>query len=119
MQRPEGLALRPFCFSLRLACVRARGDAGGMHAVRIVVHGRVQGVGFRAHVVRVARELGVTGWVRNLPEGDVEAEAVGTKMALERFVEEVRTGPMPARVEHAAVQWFETPEARPGFEVVR
>lgn len=90
-----------------------------MQAVRIVVQGEVQGVGFRAHVVRVAAALGVTGWVRNRPDGDVEAEAAGAREVLERFVEAVRTGPYPARVTHAAVQWFETPEARRGFEVVR
>jgi acylphosphatase len=88
-----------------------------MQAVRIVVQGFVQGVGFRAFVVRTARELGVTGWVRNLPEGDVETEAVGAEAILEQFVEAVRSGPRSALVQDSAVQWFEVPEAPTGFRV--
>ena len=48
-----------------------------MNAVRVVVRGRVQGVGFRAWVVREATALGVEGVVRNRPDGSVEAEGVG------------------------------------------
>ena len=89
-----------------------------MQAVRIVVRGRVQGVGFRAWVVRQAHGLGLGGWVRNLPDGDVEAEAVGEEAALRRFIETVRTGPVAARVEHVQEQWFDAAESRSGFRVV-
>lgn len=90
-----------------------------MKAVRIVVRGRVQGVGFRAWVVRLAHELGVQGWVRNLPDGDVEAEAMGEEAALRSFVEAMRKGPVAARVEEVGEQWFDAPEPRAGFQVVR
>ena len=55
-------------------------------AVRFVVSGRVQGVGFRAFVVRAAAARGVTGQVRNHPDGTVEATAHGLRTALEAFV---------------------------------
>ncbi len=88
-----------------------------MRAVRVVVSGRVQGVGFRAFVSREAAESGLTGWVRNRPDGAVECEAHGEAGALERFVEALRSGPRHARVEHAAVQWIEAAEAPEGFRV--
>ncbi len=82
------------------------------------LRGRVQGVGFRAFVSRRADELALGGWVRNLPDGSVEVEATGEEAALRSFVEAVRSGPRPARVEHAAEQWFDTWEAPRGFRVV-
>lgn len=90
-----------------------------MKAMRIVIHGRVQGVGFRWYVMRRAQELGLTGWVRNHPHGVVEAEAVGDEAMLERFVEAVRKGPgTPARVDHTAVQWLDDAGAGASFEIV-
>jgi acylphosphatase len=89
-----------------------------MRAVRIVVRGRVQGVGFRAWVVRLAHESNLQGWVRNLPDGDVEAEAMGEETALRRFVEAMRAGPVAARVEQAHEQWYDAPVPRVGFQVV-
>jgi acylphosphatase len=88
-----------------------------MQAVRVVVTGRVQGVGFRAFVVRRAAEGGLAGWVRNRANGAVEAEAHGAPEALGRFVEALREGPRPARVEHVAVQWFDAVEAPGDFRV--
>ena len=90
-----------------------------MRAVRVVVTGHVQGVGFRAFVLREARERGLTGWVRNRPDGDVEVEAVGDEVALQRFVDQMRTGPVGARVAHVAVQWMDAAPAGSGFHVVR
>jgi acylphosphatase len=90
-----------------------------MRTVRVVVTGRVQGVGFRAFVLREAHELGLTGWVRNHPNGDVEAEAMGDEAALERFVEAMRSGPHGAQVMHVAVQWSDAAPAGSGFHVVR
>jgi acylphosphatase len=88
-----------------------------MRAVRIVVTGRVQGVGFRDFVKRRAGELGLAGWVRNRPDGSVEAEAVGREAALLRFVEALRVGPGHARVDVAAEEWFESTEVPGGFRV--
>ncbi|MHA6719576.1 acylphosphatase [Sphingomonas sp. RS6] len=67
---------------------------------RILVSGRVQGVGYRDWVVRTAQRSGVTGWVRNLKDGRVEIVAAGEEPALEALVEACRTGPSLARVEH-------------------
>ena len=88
-----------------------------MQAVRVRVTGRVQGVGFRHFVSRRAAELGVAGWVRNLPDGGVETEAVGGEAALARFVEAVRTGPRHARILDASEHWFERTEAPSGFRI--
>lgn len=68
-------------------------------ARRIKVRGRVQGVGFRHATVEVARALGVAGWVRNLPDGTVEAFVQGAPAEVERFVAWCRHGPPLARVD--------------------
>jgi acylphosphatase len=88
-----------------------------MQAVRVVVHGRVQGVGFRAWVVREATALGVGGRVWNRADGGVEAEAVGSAAALGRFVAALRSGPRLARVEQLSEHWFESREVPQGFQV--
>lgn len=64
-----------------------------------MVSGRVQGVGFRFFVERVALGEGLHGWVRNLPDGRVEIRAEGDAESLERFEHRVRQGPPSARVE--------------------
>lgn len=62
------------------------------------ISGRVQGVGFRYFTQRTADQVGVTGWVRNLGDGDVEAEAQGSSDAVERFTEALRKGPRTGHV---------------------
>lgn len=62
-------------------------------ARRFVVSGRVQGVGFRAFAQHAARSIGVTGWARNLDDGDVEVHANGTKNQLDDFEARLRQGP--------------------------
>ncbi len=71
----------------------------------IRVKGRVQGVGFRAHVEYYARQTGVTGWVRNLGRDTVETVAEGRRMDVERFIEMVKQGPRASRVDEAKVEW--------------
>ena len=76
-----------------------------MERVHVIVHGMVQGVFFRANTMRQAGLLGLTGCVRNLPDGTVEAIAEGPKPSLEQFVDWCRHGPDTARVERVDVDW--------------
>jgi len=69
-----------------------------MSAVRIVISGRVQGIGYRDWLVHRAHRAGVRGWVRNLGETQVEAVLVGQADAVERLVSTCWEGPRGARV---------------------
>jgi acylphosphatase len=68
-------------------------------AKRITVSGRVQQVGYRDWAVRTAKNLSLTGWVRNRSDGSVEIHAAGDDDAIETLVEACRTGPPLARVD--------------------
>jgi acylphosphatase len=68
-------------------------------ACRFLVRGRVQGVGYRYFALHAARELGVAGFARNLPDGSVEIVAEGGEAALAAFEARLREGPSFARVE--------------------
>jgi acylphosphatase len=72
---------------------------------RVVVSGRVQGVAFRQAAVEEAQRLGVTGWVRNLPDGRVEALIEGDRQGVEALVAWCRRGPRLARVEEMRIAW--------------
>lgn len=65
----------------------------------------MQGVGFRAHVEFYGRQIGVTGWVRNVGRDTVEAVAEGTRENVERFIEMMKQGPNVARVNESNVEW--------------
>ena len=70
------------------------------------VKGRVQGVGFRAHVEYAARQIGgLTGWVRNVGYDTVEAIAEGERAKVELFIEQMKQGPRMSRVDEARVEW--------------
>jgi acylphosphatase len=73
-------------------------------AVDVTVTGRVQGVSFRYWTEEQARRLGVTGWVRNEPDGSVAVHAEGPQQAVDALVEWCREGPRLARVQHVAVR---------------
>jgi len=81
-----------------------------------VVTGRVQGVGFRFFAQDRAREHGLSGSVRNLPDGSVEVEAEGARPALDAFLGELHQGPPAARVSDVAVRWQGAQGAR-GFVI--
>ena len=81
---------------------------------RVVVRGLVQGVFFRDSTRRIALREGVAGWVRNLPDGTVEAVFEGSPAAVERAVEFCRRGPRGAHVEGIEVR-LEQPEGLKGF----
>jgi len=72
------------------------------------VTGRVQGVGFRAHVEFYARQIGVTGWVRNVGWNTVEAVAEGEREQVERFLAMVKEGPRASRVDESRAEWEES-----------
>ena len=75
-----------------------------MIARRLIVSRRVQGVGFRFFAERAARELALAGFVRNLPNGAVEAVAEGEEDAIARYVERLREGPRMGRVTDLRVE---------------
>ena len=79
-----------------------------LHAI---VHGRVQGVGFRYNTVNKAETLGLTGWVANRWDGTVETIAEGPRKALRQFLSYLRKGPRSALVETVDVDW-QTPSGK-------
>lgn len=86
------------------------------HVARhVVVGGRVQGVAFRDWTVRTARDLGVSGWVRNRRDGSVEALLAGPEAAVAAMVEACRRGPPLARVD-SLVSAPAAPPAGDGFQ---
>jgi acylphosphatase len=86
-----------------------------MKKVRVRVCGRVQGVWFRASTVDKARELGVNGYVRNLPNGDVEFVAAGDDRQVDALVDWARHGPPLAHVDDLTVEPLESDEEFRGF----
>jgi acylphosphatase len=88
-----------------------------MHAVHLVIRGRVQGVGFRSFALREAQRLGVSGRVRNLADGAVEVEAEGERASLEQLVQALRSGPRSARVASVDELWSEGVARHRGFEI--
>jgi acylphosphatase len=80
------------------------------------VTGRVQGVFFRAWSQGQARELGISGWIRNCPDGSVEAHLVGDEDSVTRMVERMRRGPSDARVDSVTVEEA-VPESTGRFEL--
>ncbi len=87
--------------------------------VHMWVKGRVQNVGFRAHVEYHALEIGVLGWVRNVGPDIVEAVAEGTRAQIDQFIEMVKQGPRASRVDQARVEYEPTTGQLTGFDVKR
>jgi acylphosphatase len=75
-----------------------------IRARRLVIAGRVQGVGFRWFAVEAARQEGLVGWVRNLPDGRVDVMAEGDAEALGRFEWRLWQGPPSARVDDVTAE---------------
>lgn len=71
--------------------------------VRLIISGRVQGVGFRFWVNGKVKELGLNGWVRNLETGQVEVVLEGEESLVKKMVKECKQGPMLARVDKVAI----------------
>ena len=85
-------------------------------ARKVRIYGRVQGVFFRQWTLGQARSLGVNGWVRNAPDGTVEALLIGDEQKLDRMIENLWQGPSQARVEDLVVEDV-PPEEIEGFSV--
>ncbi|MEB3830323.1 acylphosphatase [Phormidium sp. CCY1219] len=76
-------------------------------AAQVFISGQVQGVGFRFSTVNEAKQNGVTGWVRNLPDGRVEAVFEGSKNAVEKMIQWSHQGPSSAVVQNVSVDYQE------------
>ena len=84
----------------------------------VIVSGRVQGVLFRAETADMAQRLGVNGWVRNLPDGRVEALFEGEKENVAKAVEFCRRGPPGAYVRDLDLRWENWKGEFKGFNIV-
>jgi len=83
----------------------------------IVVKGLVQGVGFRYYIHRQATKLGLTGFVKNLYNGEVEIEAHGDRSLLEEFIKDVKVGPRAAQVTDLRIEWTDFNAYAKGFDI--
>ena len=88
----------------------------GERRLHALVHGRVQGVGFRATTVDEARRLQLGGWVRNRVDGSVEALAEGSQERLQLFLAYLKRGPLGARVSSVAEDWTDAQGAPMPFQ---
>lgn len=84
-----------------------------------MIEGLVQGVFFRRDVTDLARRLGLTGWVRNLKDGRVEAIAEGEKNRVDQLIRFCHTGPPAARVIHVEVEWLDPTGEFRGFRITK
>ncbi|HEY4975764.1 MAG TPA: acylphosphatase [Gaiellaceae bacterium] len=89
---------------------------GSVCRARAIASGRVQGVGFRYWARSQAASLGVAGWVRNRPDGDIEAVFEGPREHVELLLRWCREGPPAAYVDQLDVEWQE-PEGEHGFAI--
>ena len=84
----------------------------------VFIEGRVQGISYRYWARKTAKSMGLTGWVRNLADGRVEAVFEGTKGEVENMIEKCRKGPMLAGVKHLDVVWEEASGEFERFEIL-
>lgn len=89
-----------------------------MKQAHVFISGSVQGVGYRFFVKSWARTFGVAGWVKNSPEGKVEAVFQGEEKSIEDLIAKCRKGPFLAEVKEVAVSWEEVDEGFGDFRVV-
>ena len=86
-------------------------------SIQAIVYGYVQGVYFRDFVSQRAKELGLTGYVGNLPEGTVEVNAEGERKQLEQLIGYLKVGPRSAKVEKVITNWSEYTGNYSGFSI--
>ena len=87
--------------------------------LHLIIHGDVQGVFFRAGTQVEAKRLGLSGWVRNLPDGSVETVAEGDRNALSLFLDWCSHGPAGAGVTEVEKEWLKAKGEFRDFRVVR
>lgn len=88
--------------------------------VHIIIEGTVQGVGFRQFVKYKAKKLNITGWIKNLSDGRVEALIEGSPENVRKMVDICKSGPFLARVKKIDVNWNHNPEPDIiGFTVIK
>ncbi|HYM66122.1 MAG TPA: acylphosphatase [Patescibacteria group bacterium] len=87
-----------------------------MERLHAVIHGRVQGVGFRYFLLRRATELGLQGWVRNNDDGTVEIVAEGPRAGLEHLRRAAEQGPPAAGVQRVEAEWMPATGGLESFE---
>jgi acylphosphatase len=109
-------ALRDSLASANSTGARRHSNVGAVVRYRVFVSGRVQGVFFRDACRQIAEEHGVSGWVRNLPDGRVEAVFEGTRDDVQKLVDWTRHGPRQAAVADVWVRQ-EQPEGLDTFQV--
>ena len=85
----------------------------------LMISGRVQGVCYRMETLYAAERFGVSGWVRNKPDGRVEALVEGTKPQVESLIKWCRTGPPASRVQDVEITWESHQGDLRGFEITR
>ncbi|MFH1856325.1 MAG: acylphosphatase [Candidatus Omnitrophota bacterium] len=85
-------------------------------AIHVYYSGTVQGVGFRFTVERIGRQMGLTGWIKNLPDSRVEAFCEGNKKDLNLFLEKVRLS-MSGYISNETVNWIEASGEFDSFEI--
>jgi acylphosphatase len=81
------------------------------------IHGKVQGVGYRFFATRVARRMGLKGWIQNMRDGAVEALVEGEKQAIDDWIEELREGPRFAEVTKIEQESRDFTGSLPDFDV--
>jgi len=89
-----------------------------MVRAHIFVSGRVQGVFFRENTRKRAEKLGIKGWVRNLPDGRVEAVFEGEEQAVKEIIKWAQKGPIWAKVEEVEVKWEEYKGEFNDFQII-
>ena len=89
-----------------------------MDQARLIISGNVQGVFYRASCQDVAVKYGLKGWVKNLPNGQVEVLAQGNKQQIEQLIEWCKKGPPHASVSNVEVKWEEALQQFSLFEII-
>ena len=89
-----------------------------MKTVRLVIKGKVQGVFYRATAKDIADQLGIKGWIKNLPDRNVEIRATATEDTLQKFIDWCKQGPPKARVDEVIVEELSAEEFN-GFRIIR